>query len=101
MRFNIYKLQKAVTTTDEIGQDIESWLDVEDIEVSISNKMFSNIEGDILYRRYTPSGITTYKKFDLKTKYRLYSVSHTYKIESFVLESRLTQLQLKECVLND
>ena len=101
MRFNIYKLQKAVTTTDEIGQDIYTWQDIEDIEVSISNKMYSNIEGDILYRKYAPVGITTYKSFDFKSSYRLHSAEHVYEIESFILESRLTQLQLKECVVDD
>lgn len=98
MRYQVYTLKKAVNKKDDYGQIIPTWEDVKRIEVAVSNKMFSNVEGDIVYRHCEITGVTPYKGFEVGYKYKLSSSVKTLNIETFNTGGRLTQLILKECV---
>ena len=94
-----YTLKKYTQTYDAIGTPIFAYETVKTIPVSISYTAISKIENGILYTVRTPQGITQYRNFDLKEKYRLEGNGQTLEIESIVQESRLTQLTLKEVFL--
>lgn len=91
-----YALKKYAKTYDEMGTPIFNYVAVAMIPVSISYTVTNNIDNGILYTVRTPQGITQYRNFDLKEKYRLEGNGQTLEIESIVQESRLTQLTLKE-----
>lgn len=101
MRYVKFTLEQLVRIQDSIGQWKESWVPIQDISVVTSNKLYTTVTGDVLYRKYAPTGITTFKGFEKEATYRIVNDNVTYGIESFNADSRLTQLLLKEVVTNE
>lgn len=91
-----YALKRYAKTFDELGTPVFAYVPVATIPVSINYTITSKIDNGILYTVRTPQGITQYKNFDLKEKYRLEGNGQVLDIESIVQESRMTQLILKE-----
>lgn len=98
MKYVKFTLEQLVRIQDSIGQWKESWEPIQDISVATSNKLYTTVTGDMLYRKYAPTGITTFKGFEKRSTYRITNDDNTYKIDSFNTDSRLTQLLLKEVV---
>lgn len=101
MKYVKFTLEQLVRTQDSIGQWKESWEPIQDISVATSNKLYTTVTGDVVYRKYAPTGITTFKSFEKEANYRIINDNVTYEIESFNVDSRLTQLLLKEVVVNE
>lgn len=98
MRYEVYTLQIKRTIENSIGQKIETWDEVQDILVTTSQNFYTEVVNDVLYRKFAPTGITPYKALDVSNTYRIVNAKHSYEIESFNIDSRLTQLILKEVV---
>lgn len=98
MRYTTYTLQVQEVMENAIGQKVKAWISLEDIRVATSQKFYEEIVNDVLYRKYAPTGITPYKGLLKDKTYRLVGVDRIYEIESFNVDSRLTQLMLKEVV---
>jgi hypothetical protein len=94
-----YALKRYTQTYDELGTPIYSYVAVATIPVSINYTVTNNIDNGILYTIRTPQGITQYKAFDLKEKYRLEGNGQVLDVESIVQESRYAQLILKEVLI--
>lgn len=98
MKWSTYSLEQKVIVQNAIGQCKESWERVDDVRVAISSKLYTTVTNDAVYRKYEPTGITTYKKLEIDASYRIVSEEHTYLVTSFNIDSRFTQLLLKEVV---
>lgn len=98
MRYTAYTLQVKETIEDLIGQRVETWINLEDIRVATSQTFYEEVVNDVLYRKYAPTGITPYKGLLKDKTYRIVGADRVYEIESFNVDSRLTQLMLKEVV---
>ena len=101
MKYVKFTLEQLVRTQDRIGQWKESWEPIQSISVATSNKLYTTVTEDIVYRKYAPTGITTFKGFEKEATYRISNNDVVYEIESFNVDSRLTQLLLKEVVINE
>lgn len=99
MKKTMYSLKKKIITKNSIGQKVESLEFVADILVSISTNLYTTVTGDNIYRKYAATGITTYKNLSIRDSYIITDGNHSYNIESFNVDSRFTQLLLKEVVL--
>lgn len=93
-----YLLQKYTRTYDELGTPVNAYIDVKGIFVTINNYISKDVENGIAYTIVTPEGITNYKEFDLKEKYRLVGAS-IYEITGINQSGRFTQLALREVFL--
>lgn len=96
-----FTLEQLVRVQDSIGQWKESWEPIQDISVATSNKLYTTVTDDVVYRKYAATGITTFKGFEKEASYRIVNDDKTYDVESFNVDSRLTQLILKEVVIDD
>lgn len=101
MRYIKFTLEQFVSTQDSLGQWKPSWEPIQDISVATSNKLYTTVTNDAVYRKYAPTGLTTFKALEVAETYRISNDSHTYEIESFNTDSRLTQLLLKEVVMSE
>lgn len=100
MRFELYKLYQYVKTYHPItGQPKEDWEYIQDIQIMTSTKLYTTTTGDVVYRKYEPTGITTYKSFEHDGTYKLENISKAYEVASFNIDGRYAQLLLKEVVL--
>lgn len=98
MRYEVYTLQIKRTIENSIGQKIDTWDEVQDILVATSQNFYTEVVNDVLYRKFAPSGITPYKGLDKSKTYKIVNAKHSYLVDSFNTDSRLTQLILKEVV---
>lgn len=101
MRYVKFTLEQLVRTQNSIGQWQKSWEPIQDISVTTSNKLYTTVTGDVVYRKYAPTGITTFKGFEKESTYRISNNNVIYEIDSFSTDSRFTQLLLKEVVTNE
>lgn len=93
-----YQLSIYTETEDALGTIINGYIDVTEIEVSISYTTMTQIDNGITYNITLPQGITEYSLFDRKEKYRLVG-QETYDIDSINLGGRYSQLILKEVLI--
>lgn len=101
MRYIKFNLEQLVRIQDSIGQWKDSWETIQDIYVATSNKLYTTVTGNVIYRKYAPTGITMFKHFEKCGTYRIVNGDNTYEIDSFNIDSRFTQLLLKEVVTNE
>jgi len=100
MKWKTYILRQLVRTQNSIGQWVTDWEDIQDIDVMISNNLYTTVANDIVYRVYAPSAVTKFKQFDKSATYRISSIDGTdYDITSVNIDGRYTQLLLKEVVV--
>lgn len=100
MKYVKFTLEQLVRIQDHIGQWKETWEPIQSINVATSNKLYTTVTGDVVYRKYAPTGVTTFKGFEKEASYRISNNDVVYEIESFNVDSRLTQLLLKEVVFD-
>ena len=91
-----YKLYQKVETQNSIGQYVSDWEYIQEIEVIVSNKLYTQVVNDVLYRKYSPTGISKYKAFEFQGTYKITNAEHEYEVESFNCGGRYTQLLLKD-----
>lgn len=91
-----YKLYQEVNQQNAIGQFVPSWEYIADIDVIVSTKLYTQVVNDVIYRKYSPAGISKYKEFEFEGTYKMTNAEHEYEIESFNCGGRYTQLLLKE-----
>ena len=101
MRWTTYTLKKLIRTQNTIGQWINKWVDVQVIDVMVSNNLYTTVDGDIVYRFYAPTGISKYKDFEKNATYQILNGSSVYEVTSFNANGRYSQLLLKEMVANE
>ncbi|WP_410497214.1 hypothetical protein QTL86_11145 [Cellulosilyticum sp. ST5] len=101
MKYVKFTLEQLVRVQDALGQWRESWEPIQDISVATSNKLYSTVTNDAVYRKYAPTGLTTFKAFEKCGAYRIVNNDTTYEVQSFNTDSRLTQLLLKEVVMSE
>ena len=97
MKWSKYKLYKEVTTKNAIGQTITKWEYIDSIDVVSSNNLYTTVTNDVVYRKFSPSGITKHNAFEKEATYKISNLEHEYEIESFS-EGRYTSLLLKEVI---
>lgn len=117
-----YMLQEIKTTHDDLGCDVESFLDICYINVCVNKKHTVTKINDVNYRYMSSNGITYWDKLDINKQYMLLRRDAVYldgthlldgtllldgyiqydkafKITSFI-KGRLTQLELEEVIYN-
>lgn len=99
MKWETYGLYQRVNKPNSIGQLKPSWEYIEDIEVVVSQKLYTQVNGEVVCRKYEPTAITKHHSLDHDGVYEIRNSKHEYKIESFnTAHSRYSQLLLKEIV---
>lgn len=98
MKWTMYTLKKLKRTQNTIGQWVNAWVDVQDIDVMVSNKLYTTVDGDVVYRVYAPTGISKFKDFEKNATYQLSNSNNVYEVTSFNISGRYSQLLLKEVV---
>lgn len=101
MRYIKFTLEQLVRVQGALGQWKESWEPIQDISVATSNKLYSTVTNDAVYRKYAPTGITMFKGFEKNGTYRIVNDEVAYEVQSFNVDSRITQLLLKEVVMSE
>lgn len=98
MKWTTYTLKKLTRTQNTIGQWVNKWVDVQDIDVIVSNNLYTTVDGDVVYRVYAPIGVSKFKDFERNATYQISSSSNVYEVTSFNISGRYSQLLLKEVV---
>lgn len=101
MKYVKFTLEQLVRIQDTLGQWKESWEPIQDISVATSNKLYTTVTDDAVYRKYAPTGLTMFKAFEKRGAYRIVNNDITYEVQSFNTDSRITQLLLKEVVMSE
>lgn len=101
MKWTTYTLKKLKRTQNTIGQWVNTWVDVQDIDVMVSNNLYTTVDGDVVYRVYAPTGVSKFKDFEKNAIYQILSSSNVYEITSHNISGRYSQLLLKEVVTNE
>lgn len=91
-----YTLYQLVRTQGKLNQWIESWEEIQPIEVVVSSKLYSNVTNDIVYRIYADTAITTFKAFEDFATYKIADADGEYEVTSVNKNGRYTQLLLKK-----
>lgn len=98
MKWQTYKLKQLVRVQNSIGQWVDSWEDIQDIDVMVSSNLYTTVDGDVVYRVYATTGVSKFKDFEKNTTYKILSSSNMYDVTSFNISGRYSQLLLKEVV---
>lgn len=101
MKWETYKLKQLVRTQDIVGQWLPSWEDMQDIDIMVSNNLYTNVVNDAVYRVYAPAAITKFRGFEKEAAYMLANDVNTYEVTSFNVNGRYSQLLLKEVVISE
>lgn len=96
MQFKLYTLYQLVKTQGKLNQWIESWEEIQPIEVVVSSNLYSNVTNDIVYRIYADTAITKFKTFEDGATYKIADADNEYEITSINTSGRYTQLLLKK-----
>lgn len=91
-----YVLKKDIPNYDALNTPIDNYVNVDVVTACVNYNTSTKIDNGIVYKITTPSGITDYKSFDLKERYRLEGNGHIFDIEGINQEGRKTLLMLKE-----
>lgn len=98
MKWTTFTLKQLVRVQNAIGEWVESWEDITNIDVMVSNNLYTQVVGDAVVRAYAPSALTKFKEFEKEAGYKITNDEHEYLIESFNNSGRYSQLLLKEVV---
>lgn len=101
MKWQTYTLKQLVRVQNSIGQWVDSWEGIQDIDVMISNNLYTTVVNDIVYRVYAPSAISKFKAFEKSSTYRISNDNNDYDVTSINAEGRYSQLLLKEVIMGD
>ncbi len=99
MKWTQYILYQLVKTQGKLNQWLESWEEIQTIDVVVSSKLYSNVTNDIVYRIYADTAITKFKAFENDATYKIANLDSEYEISSINKNGRYTQLILKKVVL--
>lgn len=101
MKWETYKLKQLGRTQNSVGQWVPSWEGIQDIDIMVSNNLYTNVVNDAVYRVYAPAAITRFKAFEKEAAYMLVNDVNAYEVTSFNISGRYSQLLLKEVVISE
>ncbi|MBP3887616.1 MAG: hypothetical protein J6F30_08185 [Cellulosilyticum sp.] len=101
MKWETYKLKQLVKTQKSVGKWIESWEDIQDIDIMVSNNLYTNVVNDAVYRVYAPVAVAKFKGLEKEATYMLANDVNAYEVTSFNISGRYSQLLLKEVVISE
>lgn len=96
MKWTQYILYQLVKTQGKLNQWLESWEEIQTIDVVVSSKLYSNVTNDIVYRIYADTAITKFKAFENDATYKIANTDNEYEITSINTKGRYTQLLLQK-----
>lgn len=90
-----YKLQKSVEIETPSGQKKKDWTDITEIKVAVYLIDEMSVIGSVRYDQYDCAGLTFYKGFEKKEKYRMVAGDEIYIVERVVTSGCRIHLLLK------
>lgn len=99
MRWQSYTLYRDVIKKSTIGQIQKAYAPIGFIECVVSHDIYTEVNGDVLYRKFIHSAISKYKGLDVNHSYVLVADGRQYNVDSFNCEGRYSQLVLSETTL--